>query len=110
MSDLASTLHVQSFRKRPVSIQAAQFNGKNGKAIAAWINENGGEAKSKGSYMLIHTKEGVMKARKWDMIIRGVEGEFYPCNFAIFEKTYSISKKHFFVNDKGESCLPVLGN
>lgn len=96
MSDLASTLHVQSFKKKPVAIRAAQFNGKNGKAIAAWINENGGEAQSRGSYMLITTLEGVMKVRKWDMVIQGVQGEFYPCNFAIFSESYVISSKHYF--------------
>lgn len=36
----------------------------------------------------IATLEGVMTARAGDYIIRGVNGEIYPCKPDIFEKTY----------------------
>ena len=36
----------------------------------------------------IKTLEGTMKARPGDWIIKGVNGEFYPCKPDIFEKTY----------------------
>lgn len=36
----------------------------------------------------INTLEGHMIARPGDLIIRGVEGEIYPCKPAIFAKTY----------------------
>jgi len=37
----------------------------------------------------IHTREGVLCAYpKRDYIIKGVEGEIYPCNKEIFNKTY----------------------
>lgn len=36
----------------------------------------------------IETLEGVMKANVGDYIIKGVNGEFYPCKQDIFEKTY----------------------
>jgi len=36
----------------------------------------------------IHTLEGFMTVRKGDYIIKGVEGEFYPCRADIFERTY----------------------
>lgn len=36
----------------------------------------------------IHTLEGDMLARVGDYIIKGVNGEFYPCKPDIFEKTY----------------------
>jgi hypothetical protein len=36
----------------------------------------------------IHTLEGVMKANMGDFIIKGINGEFYPCKSDIFEKTY----------------------
>lgn len=32
--------------------------------------------------------EGIMKASVGDYIIKGVNGEFYPCKPDIFEKTY----------------------
>ena len=39
-------------------------------------------------YMEIETLEGVMRANIGDYIIKGVNGEFYPCKPDIFEKTY----------------------
>jgi len=38
----------------------------------------------------IETLEGVMKASVNDFIIKGVNGEFYPCKPDIFHKTYDI--------------------
>ena len=38
----------------------------------------------------IRTLEGDMTLSVGDMIIKGVDGEFYPCKPGIFEKTYSI--------------------
>lgn len=36
----------------------------------------------------IHTLEGVMEAHHGDYIIRGIQGEIYPCRKDIFEETY----------------------
>lgn len=36
----------------------------------------------------IETLEGTMNASLGDWIIKGVNGEFYPCKPEIFEKTY----------------------
>lgn len=41
-----------------------------------------------GFCIIIPTLEGEMKARVGDWIIRGVNGEYYPCKKDIFEKTY----------------------
>lgn len=42
-----------------------------------------------GSYaFFIKTLEGQHIASKGDWIIKGVNGEFYPCKPDIFEKTY----------------------
>lgn len=38
--------------------------------------------------IIIKTIEGDMLAREGDYVIRGVNGEYYPCNSNIFEKTY----------------------
>ena len=40
----------------------------------------------------ISTLEGVMKARLNDWIIKGINGEFYPCKPDIFENTYENSE------------------
>lgn len=41
-----------------------------------------------GECLLIATLEGVMRANPGDWIIRGVNGELYPCKPDIFAKTY----------------------
>ena len=38
--------------------------------------------------IFIQTLEGKMRADRGDWIIKGVNGEFYPCKPDIFEKTY----------------------
>jgi hypothetical protein len=38
--------------------------------------------------LLIPTLEGIMLARQGDFVIRGVQGELYPCKPDIFAKTY----------------------
>lgn len=44
------------------------------------------------SVAAIKTLEGTMSATPGDIIIKGVNGEFYPCKPEIFEKTYEIVK------------------
>jgi hypothetical protein len=39
-------------------------------------------------FLSIRTLEGTMVGRKPDWLIQGVNGELYPCNNDIFEKTY----------------------
>lgn len=74
------------FRKKPVVIEAVQFNGSlmsiecmNIPAVSQELGSNTCQ---------IPTLEGVMTAEAGDWIIRGVKGEFYPCKSDIFEQTY----------------------
>ena len=39
-------------------------------------------------FLEINTLEGPMKASEGDFIIRGINGEYYPCKPDIFKKTY----------------------
>jgi hypothetical protein len=77
------------FRKRPVVIEARQFIGTNGDGfeLADWC---GGSYTNVGGddLLYINTLEGKMLARATDYVIKGVEGEFYPCRADIFEQTY----------------------
>lgn len=41
-------------------------------------------------FAIINTLEGDMRANANDWIIRGINGELYPCKPDIFEKTYEI--------------------
>jgi hypothetical protein len=45
---------------------------------------------SAGKDMIIKTLEGDMMVSEGDYIIRGIEGELYPCKASIFEKTYDL--------------------
>ena len=41
-------------------------------------------------YCDIQTLEGIMRAVSGDWIIKGVEGEIYPCKPSVFEKSYEV--------------------
>lgn len=84
------------YRKRPVVIEAMQFDGTHDSAldVSAWIINCGGEvtvvadASSGIAALDIATLEGVMSATAGCWIIRGVQGEFYPVKDSIFVATY----------------------
>ena len=78
---------IQKFRKKPVVIEAVQFNGENQSEIISFA---GKVAKMEGTlkHLIIKTLEGRMSVSSGDWIIKGVKGEFYPCKPDIFEATY----------------------
>jgi len=41
---------------------------------------------------IVETLEGTMKGKKGDWLMVGVNGEMYPCDQAIFDKTYDVIK------------------
>lgn len=75
------------YRKKPVTIEAVQYNGTNKVEIqqfmGRYLDEN-----SVMSTLIIPTLEGDHIASCGDYIIKGVNGEFYPCKPDIFWKTY----------------------
>lgn len=74
------------FRKKPVVIEAVQFDGENIDQIDAFVGKlHYGEAKHE---IFIKTLEGMMQIGLGDWVIRGVAGEFYPCKPDIFAATY----------------------
>ena len=78
------------FRKKPVVIDAMQFNGDNHKDLMKWAEDLKGPSGwgVSAENVAITTLEGTMLASKGDWIICGVKGEFYPCKPDIFEATY----------------------
>ncbi len=76
------------YRKKPVVIEAVLNTGRSSDltAIAEWT---GGEVECwPDGEIYIETREGTMRADVGDWIIRGVQGEFYPCKPDIFDATY----------------------
>jgi hypothetical protein len=89
-------VNATKFRKKPVVIEAMQLpdNPDRGRTVAetnailAWIGTNEGVARTRAGCVFIQTLEGDMQASPGDWIIRGVQGEFYPCKPDIFAATY----------------------
>jgi len=92
---------IQKFRKKPVVIEAIQYNNLNKAEIEIFVGKKlKEELESETAYvagkgipvfsLLIETLEGNMKASTRDYIIKGIKGEFYPCKPDIFEATYEI--------------------
>ena len=75
------------YRKKPVVIEAIQFNGRNSADIHEFCGDKVREPVGK-DYLEIETLEGVHIASPGDYIIKGIKGEFYPCKPDIFEMTY----------------------
>lgn len=47
------------------------------------------EGNEKISYAEVSTEEGVMTCERGNIIIKGIDGEVYPCRKDIFERTYN---------------------
>jgi hypothetical protein len=99
----------KEYRKKPVVIeawrwvlpiapsheQALDMAWDNAQELARWCDGKatrdampGNERKTYYWSLEIPTLEGIMSARLGDFIIRGVNGEFYPCKPDLFAKTY----------------------
>lgn len=100
------------FIKQPVEIEAFRFQGwTNALQITKWskgaavfvptgyehrarkeheLDRSTGNVLDRApAFMIISTLEGDMRADVHDMIVRGVNGEFYPVKPDIFDKTYN---------------------
>ena len=85
------------YRKRPVVVEAVLYTGQNAEQVAAFTN-----AASFGVVDVAdRSADPDITAEVWDKlhstwigvkdgqwIIRGVKGEFYPCDAAVFDETY----------------------
>lgn len=99
-----------SFRKKPVVIEAVQYTctADNLREITDWARNCNSQAVRIDTetrncsaehpegfeypVLKIETLEGVMQANVGDWIIKGVNGEFYPCKPDIFAKTYDAAE------------------
>ena len=87
------------YRKKPVVIEAFQLNER-GLVEEDWfwdavtnntiITYDFGKFNENPAWCVITTPEGPVTASTGDYIIRGVNGEIYPCKPDIFEKTHEI--------------------
>lgn len=84
----------RTYRKKPVTVEAVQWTGENRAEMCEFIDSEVFEIIPRVG-LVIHTLEGDHHASPGDYIIKGVNGEFYPCKPDIFAKTY-------------EAALPTL--
>lgn len=87
------------YRKKPVVIEAIQLTWENVKFnnLPEWLFNSDRPVKiiytekiENSQYAIVQTLEGEMRANANDWIIKGVNGELYPCKPDIFEKTYEL--------------------
>ena len=78
---------VQRYRKLPVVIEAFEFTGDNVRELYGF-SEGKVYQTGRDHSLVIRTLEGEMRVSSGDFVIRGVNGEFYPCKPDIFWKTY----------------------
>ena len=92
------------FRKKPVIIEAVQLRWRDWNAVCDFLgdiissenparsvttfSDTCGEEGPPWIELSIPTLEGIHIAKHGDWIIKGVQGEFYPCKPDIFEATY----------------------
>lgn len=98
------------YQKKPVAVEVMPLTGLPSEwhAVYQWIEENtdgsfeplavidgdepppesGVSIDPRDGRLIISTLEGLHWANPGDYIIRGVQGEFYPCKPDIFEQTY----------------------
>lgn len=84
------------FRKRPVVVDAVKVSKvlclaeTHWEGIPEWVVAayQEGELVIERDQLIVVTMEGRMTATDSDWLIRGVQGELYPCKDAIFMQTY----------------------
>jgi len=90
---------MSKYRKKPVVIEAVQLTEEMARAyfweeapgpfgLTIYGTHNPRQQRIDCAYVTIDTLEGRMRADIGDWIIRGVQGELYPCKPDIFEQTY----------------------
>lgn len=84
-------------RKKPVEVQAHRFAPlvQSLEKVPLWVRQAFDEGKlvHRGDYIEVHTREGVTRCEQGDWVIRGVEGELYPCAHSVFLRTYEIVRE-----------------
>lgn len=101
------------YRKKPIVIEAVHYDWDDVEKcvdeaqdeIADFMDSN---IVCSGDDIEIDTLEGTLYAVKGDYIIKGIQGEFYPCKPDIFKATYErVPDGESFVKEiDGEFIVP----
>lgn len=75
--------------KKPVIIDAWQYTQENHLNVISQLNADNVDYRlCRDGTVAIETLEGIMKVSWNDFVIKGVNGEYYPCKLDIFRLTY----------------------
>ena len=98
---------MSKYMKKPIVIEAIQWTKENDVELEHWLSKEksveleiddhlyvAGVGTPYISKIQIKTLEGTMEASYGDYIIKGINGEIYPCKPDIFEKTYEQPKQY----------------
>ena len=84
---MSDELENRLWQKKPVVIEAEHFDQDKKSHLSSEFREAICDC-TEADRWHIHTLEGPLHVTDGDWIIRGVQGEFYPCKPDIFEETY----------------------
>ena len=99
---------MKRYVKKPIVVEAVQYNGNNVQEILNFCGET--VVVGMLSEITIKTLEGPLHVSDGDFIIKGVEGEFYPCKPDIFEKTYDVVENAERPQTFGEKAVGITFN
>ena len=95
---------MQKFVKKPVVVEAIQYNGINITEVESFVGAKLPTVllSVEDTQLIIPTLEGDMKASKGDYVIKGIKGEFYPCKSDVFKSTYNVVEDNNGILSEGE--------
>ena len=90
---------IKKYRKEPVVVEAVKWDGRietynEIRGILGFECPRQIAIGAGDNCLYIDTLEGTMKANIGDYIIKGIEGEIYPCKSDVFESIYEEIKEN----------------
>ena len=103
---------MQKFVKKPVVVEAIQYNGINITEVESFVGVKLPTVllSDVDTQLIIPTLEGDMKVSKGDYIIKGIKGEFYPCKPDVFKSTYNVVEDNNGILSEGEKRVRTTFN
>lgn len=91
---------VQRFRKKPVVVEAVQWTGRNIGEIYDFTNKQFRSTASSGALVFDELHDTWVTIHLGHWVIKGVKGEFYPCDDEVLQKTYELVPEERTTVDK----------
>lgn len=83
------------YRKKPVVIDAVLLTPQNAEEIIDAMRKDGYQVKTYSTPpmravtgIIFKTDQGDLICKYNEYLIKGIQGEYYPCTIEVFEKTY----------------------